>query len=218
MTSKIYKSAQGVAVDLGVLMLQNEHVRAVGNMKVNARGDKIDSQNQVVETKPQQIQRQNARVTTNVSSQPVHTSGAKAQRSRQAEEQPSDYSELVEDPIVEEVPADIVEDTPVDIAQPEVLVSAPVAPTEDPVITAPAGRVIDKFKPKQQTAPAPVVAPVPPEVDLTTPARPEKSPVDVVAETKKSGLAGAIARTREIKQELDRTRRQQQQDQGIRKI
>jgi hypothetical protein len=42
MSQKIYKSAQGKVVDLGTLMLQNESVRAVGNMGVNARGDVLD--------------------------------------------------------------------------------------------------------------------------------------------------------------------------------
>ena len=41
MTSKVYKSAQGKTVDMGRLQLQNEGVRAVGNMKVNARGDQL---------------------------------------------------------------------------------------------------------------------------------------------------------------------------------
>ena len=214
MTSKIYRSAQGVAVDLGVLMLQNEHVRAVGNMKVNARGDKIDNQNQVVETKPQQIQRQNARSTTNVSDQPVHSSAAKAQRNIQADnEQVLDVNsdpEMLEDLAVE--PAPIVPTNNVLVSAPvaptaDPVINTPVAPTADPVINTPApGRVIDRFKPKQQTASAPAEAPVAPAVQ------------DSVEQPKKVGLAGAIARTREIKQELDRTRRQQQQDQGVRKI
>jgi hypothetical protein len=81
MTSKVYKSAQGRSVDLGTIMLQNEHVRAVGNMNVNARGDKLDSNNQVIDTKPQQIQRQMAR-TTNVSAIPVQTSATKTRKSK----------------------------------------------------------------------------------------------------------------------------------------
>ena len=40
------------------LALKNETVRAVGNMKVNARGDVVDDSNQVIKTKPQQVQRQ----------------------------------------------------------------------------------------------------------------------------------------------------------------
>jgi glycine cleavage system H lipoate-binding protein len=58
MTKQVYKTAQGKAVDMGKLMLQNEDVRAVGNMKVNARGDMIDDKNQIVQTKPQQVNQQ----------------------------------------------------------------------------------------------------------------------------------------------------------------
>jgi hypothetical protein len=39
MTKKVYKTAQGKAVDLGAIMLKNENTLAVGNMNVNARGD-----------------------------------------------------------------------------------------------------------------------------------------------------------------------------------
>jgi hypothetical protein len=83
MTKQTYKSAQGKTVDLGTIKLRNEHVRAVGNMNVNARGDAIDSNNQVVESKSQQIQRQNAQL-TNVVDTPVHTSSAAAKRARSA--------------------------------------------------------------------------------------------------------------------------------------
>ena len=58
MTRKIYKSAQGKTVDLGALILQNEQVRAVGNMGVNAAGDVIDSNNQVIDQRNRQVQRQ----------------------------------------------------------------------------------------------------------------------------------------------------------------
>jgi hypothetical protein len=155
MTSKVYRTAQGKTVDLGTIMLQNEHVRAVGNMNVNARGDKLDQNNRVVETKPRQIQRQNAR-TTNVSSEPVQSSATKAKRPKREKAQ-------AEAPYV-------VEQTPV-VEQTLVAVSAP---------------------PVQHVA------------------TPSKIP--------EGGLAAAIARQREIKQELEKTRRQQQQGQGLRKI
>jgi hypothetical protein len=57
MTKMVYKTAQGKMVDMGKLILQNEHVRAVGNMNVNARGDLLDDKNQVVAKRRQQIQR-----------------------------------------------------------------------------------------------------------------------------------------------------------------
>jgi hypothetical protein len=61
MTNKVYKTAMGKAVDIGALLLQNENVRAVGNMGVNARGDRIDSHNRVIDSKNNQIKRQNQR-------------------------------------------------------------------------------------------------------------------------------------------------------------
>ena len=58
MTTKQYRTAMGKTVDMGALMLQNESVRAVGNMAVNAKGDKLNSSNTVIDRKSQQIKRQ----------------------------------------------------------------------------------------------------------------------------------------------------------------
>jgi hypothetical protein len=58
MTTKQYRTAMGKTVDMGALMLQNESARAVGNMSVNARGDKLDSNNKVIDRKAKQTQRQ----------------------------------------------------------------------------------------------------------------------------------------------------------------
>lgn len=44
------KTALGKTLDMGALISKNEKVRAVGNMKVNARGDVIDSHNKIIET------------------------------------------------------------------------------------------------------------------------------------------------------------------------
>jgi hypothetical protein len=74
MTRKVYRTAQGKMVDLGALQLRNENVRAVGNMKVNARGDLIDSGNRAIDTRNRQVARQYSRQTTNVSNEPVRSS------------------------------------------------------------------------------------------------------------------------------------------------
>jgi hypothetical protein len=58
MTKDIYKSARGKTVDMGALRLKNEKERAVGNMKVNARGDAVDDKNKPVHSKPQQVHKQ----------------------------------------------------------------------------------------------------------------------------------------------------------------
>lgn len=75
MTRKVYRTAQGKLVDLGRLQLQNENTRAVGNMGVNARGDKIDSMNRPIDKKPAQVQRQYNRQTA---SQPAPGPRAKS--------------------------------------------------------------------------------------------------------------------------------------------
>ena len=64
MAGKIYKTAQGKTVDMGKLSLQNEKVRAVGNMKVNARGDMIDDMNRVISSKTNQVNKQYNKQTT----------------------------------------------------------------------------------------------------------------------------------------------------------
>jgi hypothetical protein len=78
MTRKVYRTAQGKMVDLGALQLRNENVRAVGNMKVNARGDLIDSGNRAIDTRNRQVARQYSRQTTNVTDTPVRASQASA--------------------------------------------------------------------------------------------------------------------------------------------
>ena len=79
MSKKIYKSAMGKTVDMSSLILQNEHVRAVGNMGVNARGDVLDSADRVIDQKNRQVQRQyNRQTSTNVQDRPLHTSTREA--------------------------------------------------------------------------------------------------------------------------------------------
>ena len=58
MTNEVYRSANGKNVDMGALRLQNEKVRAVGNMRVNARGDVINDNNQVIRTRNEQVGKQ----------------------------------------------------------------------------------------------------------------------------------------------------------------
>lgn len=156
MTRKIYKSAMGKPVDIGALMLQNEQVRAVGNMNVNARGDLVDGRNQVIETRNKQAQRQYRRQTTNVSNTPVSKGTLAAKKPQQP-----DYQ--------------VVEDTFDDLLDDDVE-SNPTPPAADAMVS--------------QSEPSPV----------------------------RGGLAAAIARSREIKQELGKTPRQRAQEQPLKKI
>jgi hypothetical protein len=131
MTSKVYRTAQGKSVDLGTIMLRNEHVRAVGNMNVNARGDKLDHNNRVIETKPRQIQKQNAR-TTNVSAAPVQTS-ANASKNKQAKREKTQAQEYhavyAPPPVVEEAPVAVVAPPAQHIATPGKVLEGGLAAT-----------------------------------------------------------------------------------------
>lgn len=152
MTRKIYKSAMGKPVDLGALLLQNEQVRAVGNMGVNAAGDLIDSTNRVIDQRNRQVQKQYKRQ-TNVSATPVGTSNLSAKR-----QQAESANSVVADHESFET-TDFDPSTPI------------TEPDPVPESSVPAG-----------------------------------------------GLAAAIARSREVKQELEKTLRQRAREQGIKKL
>ena len=50
-----YRTAQGKILDMNALIAKNEKVRAVGNMKVNARGDSIDGQGRIIKPVTQKV-------------------------------------------------------------------------------------------------------------------------------------------------------------------
>lgn len=50
-----YRTAQGKMVDMSQLATRNEKVRAVGNMNVNARGDILDSNNNVIKDNTKRV-------------------------------------------------------------------------------------------------------------------------------------------------------------------
>lgn len=74
MTRKIYRTAQGKMVDIGALQLQNENVRAVGNMSVNARGDMLDANNSPIASRNRLVGKQYNRQTNFASSEKVYAS------------------------------------------------------------------------------------------------------------------------------------------------
>ena len=110
MTRKQYRTAQGKIVDLGAIQLQNEHVRAVGNMNVNARGDTIDSKGNTIDSRNRQLNRQyNRQVTAPVSDTPLPSSRRAARQ--QAEADPVETAPPTQ-PDLEPVVVDTVEPTP----------------------------------------------------------------------------------------------------------
>lgn len=55
--TKIYKTARGKTIDIDKIKLANERVTAVGNMKVNARGDKLGAGGKVIAGRNQVMDR-----------------------------------------------------------------------------------------------------------------------------------------------------------------
>jgi hypothetical protein len=141
----------GKPVDMGALFLQNENIRAVGNMNINARGDVLDSANRVVETKNRQAQRKYRRQ-TNVTAGPVTSNTISAKQQGTV--------------------ASIVDSTD----------------TFEDLLEHESDFVPSSVQETSSTA------------------------------TPRGGLAAAIARSREVKQELEKTVRQRAQEQPIKKI
>ena len=101
MSKKVYKTAQGKTVDLGALQLQNENVRAVGNMGVNARGDKVNPQNTSVDSRNASVNRHYKKQThTNVSDEPVISSKKEIKKQTTPKQETSVAEpQIVEEPI-----------------------------------------------------------------------------------------------------------------------
>jgi hypothetical protein len=53
---RVYTSMQGKQIDMEKLQMRNELLPAVGNMKVNARGDELGSGGKIVRTREQILQ------------------------------------------------------------------------------------------------------------------------------------------------------------------
>lgn len=53
---RVYTSMQGKQIDMEKLSLRNELTPAIGNMKVNARGDELGPGGQIVRTREQILQ------------------------------------------------------------------------------------------------------------------------------------------------------------------
>tara|TARA_B110000285_G_C15117017_1_gene614719 strand:+ start:766 stop:1257 length:492 start_codon:yes stop_codon:yes gene_type:complete len=136
MAGKTYKTSRGQALDIGSLLLQNENTRAVGNMGVNARGDKIGSGNDIIKTRNEQMDAQYARVHKEanlVKDEPVYKSAAEAKQSHSGVQQ---VQAPAPEPVVQTAPLPVAE-TPV--AEP--VVETPQAPVEKPIASGLAGAI-----------------------------------------------------------------------------
>ena len=192
---KVYRSSQGKSVDLGALLLQNETVRAVGNMGVNARGDRINIQNKVIDTKVKQSQRA---YNKQIGPQDDLPQAFAPSDSNVAPTQPvaPDPYQLQERNAKEQNTFKEQRKADKQIARANKAKKARVKATVPTPATTP-------------TPPPPVPEPTP---------EPVKEPEPTV-QKKATGLADAIARAKTIKQEALKTPRQQAQEKsGVKRI
>ena len=90
-----YRTAMGKSVDMAALTAKNEKTRAVGNMKVNARGDTIDAQGRIIKTATSKVNDSYNKTVGNRSAQPVRNK-SKAVASAAPPIPKVDFSELNE--------------------------------------------------------------------------------------------------------------------------
>ena len=174
---KVYRTANGGKVDLGALLLSQENTRSVGNMGVNARGDKIDSHNEVIETRNEIVQKQyNKAHSSTAQEAPVPTS------TKHAEE------------IAGKVPK----------------AKRTVAKKPQPK----AKEVNEEILPVQSQEPAldEIAQPIVQQVE-------QPDVVSIPKDKVQGGLAAAIAKAKQIKEEERKTPRQQEQEKkGVTKL
>lgn len=68
---KRHRTALGKMIDMSELVAKNEKTRAVGNMRVNARGDTIDSSGKILEPVTSKVNNGYSKTVGNKSAQPV---------------------------------------------------------------------------------------------------------------------------------------------------
>jgi hypothetical protein len=174
--AKTYRSAKGNSVDIHRLLSENEDVRAIGNMNVNARGDVIDSENNQVESRNTRVNKQYRRQIGNVV-EDIPVSASK-RRKKKAASKPTPPVTKIEEPVIEDI---------VPLAEDNLVVEDLPVTEEAPVIVKP-----EPAETKSASKPA---------------------------KKAKGGLAAAIAKAKEVKQEpLKSPRQQARESQGVKKI
>lgn len=99
MTNRVYTTANGKAIDFGALQLRNEETKAVGNMGVNARGDKVEKK-RVTQTRSQMVQERRKRESIMMDTGP-YPSIAEYKRAH-ANKPPEVKEEIIEELIIPE--------------------------------------------------------------------------------------------------------------------
>lgn len=203
MSVKIYKSAMGRVVDLGALMLENENVRAVGNMNVNARGDTIDGAERVIETRNKQVQKHYQQQVTNTAAVVPATSTRAAKK--QHAQQKAAKAKVAKAKVPPSVKEKIVNDSVLDTYNEPPTTNPIAAEIPEVELQEPVSAEIPEIESMEELA----------ELEAAMPELPQ----DTIKSVPRGGLAAAIAKAQTVKQELLKTPRQAAQARpGVNKI
>jgi len=135
MSKHIYTTAQGKQIDIEGLRIANEETIAVGNMKVNARGDKLGAGGRIAETRNQTqdaYYRLNTQVPQEIANPDAEIAIRQQARSGAKVTQGTPMPEPVPEPPVVEAQEEIIEPTTKEDPVPKLrgsLASSMAAPT-----------------------------------------------------------------------------------------
>jgi hypothetical protein len=195
--NKLYRSANGKQVDFGSILLKNESVIAVGNMKVNARGDQLGPGGKVVKTRDQIMKEYYALNT------PVAVDELRDQVQRQQVENniPSHTGVARDNPLPTR---------PV-VQQPTPAPMPPQAPPEPIVVSENSGLDDESdmetevtTAPTVQQQPTPTTAPQPAVQNMNAPVqsitRPSPAQQQTIRQPMRGSLAGSVAKAATVTQ------------------
>lgn len=127
--AKTYRTAKGQTLDIGSLLLQQENTRAVGNMGVNARGDKINSENKIIKGRNEQMtQHYKKTYSKHVKDEPVYKNAKEAEQALKEQPQEQQPTKTVEPAPI----ASAVDDAAEVMAKAEPIVNEQPAPQKVP--------------------------------------------------------------------------------------
>lgn len=141
--AKIYKTALGKQIDVDHLALNNEHIIAVGNMRVNSRGDELGPGGKVVKTRDQ-IMKEYYALNTPVAVDPVPVPTQPSTPAQQPKAAPAAVQQP--QPTLQNIPGLPTEPPKQQAPQP------PTPITADPIVFNP-----DSGLDEEETSPVPIV-------------------------------------------------------------
>jgi hypothetical protein len=102
-----HRSALGKMIDMGALIAKNEKTLAVGNMKVNARGDTVDSHGRIVKSVTEKVNDMYGKTVGNRSAHAQRPPPTRPQPApplvQQPKEQRTEWEQEIDDSVEDEV-------------------------------------------------------------------------------------------------------------------